>query len=470
MNQPTRRLLSLKRDPGASHTPKIEERLHKVLAQAGLGSRRSLEERISQGLVQVNGNVAELGQLVRSGDRIELDGKVFVATVLTEPSRVLIYNKPEGEVTTRDDPEGRPTVFDHLPNIKGARWIAIGRLDINTTGLLLLSTDGEIANAMMHPAREIEREYICRIQGQVSEQTLQTLRRGVELEDGPARFDEVEAIGSSDRHQWFRVVVKEGRNREVRRLWESQGFPVSRLKRVRFGSIHLPRPLLRGRCEELSAEAVQALKRELGLSDAPPVLTLQPVLGQRRARAEVHINPQRGQQAWVNGQLADEANELRRFDRLHEEPSQRHGRSGKPGRRGAAKPGRHQPPRVGNIADAQPDPRPRGKPGTAGKPAPGANRGRRRPRGERPAQGYDPATGAFRSWYVPEGVDTAGSQPPRPRGGKPGPRSARIGHDPTHPGKHPSRNGPAANARPGGPPSPRKPGPAGHRGRSRGGN
>src|SRR5687768_18238635 len=150
-----RRTLSLKRD---SATAKIEERLHKVLAQAGLGSRRALEERISSGQVKVNGEVAELGSSVKGGDRIELDGKIFVAAAQSEPARVLVYHKPEGEVTTREDPEGRPTVFDRLPPLKGARWIAVGRLDINTTGLLLLTTDGDLANALMHPSAQVRRE------------------------------------------------------------------------------------------------------------------------------------------------------------------------------------------------------------------------------------------------------------------------------------------------------------------------
>ncbi len=239
-NDNQRKTLSLKREATPA-APAIEERLHKVLAQAGLGSRRSLEERISRGEVRVNGEVAELGRIVKGGDRIELDGKTFMATALTEPAAVLLYNKPEGQVTTREDPEGRPTIFEALPRLKGARWIAVGRLDINTTGLLLLTTDGELANALMHPSSEVEREYVCRIHGEVPDAVVDRLKRGVQLDDGPAKFDEIEAIGSSDSHAWFRVVIKEGRNREVRRLWDSQGFQVSRLKRVRYGDIVLPR-------------------------------------------------------------------------------------------------------------------------------------------------------------------------------------------------------------------------------------
>src|SRR5690606_12036108 len=222
------RRLTLKRgDSAAPAQPKLEERLHKVLAQAGLGSRRALEQRIADGMVKVNGEVATVGMSIAGGARIEIDGRSFVATELTEPPRVLMYNKPEGEVTTREDPEGRPTIFDSLPALKGARWISIGRLDINTTGLLLLTTDGELANAMMHPSHEIEREYVCRVRAPegedtVSDKIVDRLARGVALEDGPAKFDAIERIGGTDSHDWFRVLLKEGRNREVRRLWESQ--------------------------------------------------------------------------------------------------------------------------------------------------------------------------------------------------------------------------------------------------------
>ena len=202
MNQ--RNKLSLKA-PSADSAPKLEERLHKVLAQAGLGSRRALEQRISSGAVIVNGEPATLGMSVKGGDKIELDGRSFVASALTEPARVLIYNKPEGEVTTREDPEGRPTIFEALPALKGARWIAIGRLDINTTGLLLLTTDGELANAMMHPSHEVDREYVCRVrppegEEEVSDKLVDRLRRGVALEDGPAKFDDIERIGGTDSH------------------------------------------------------------------------------------------------------------------------------------------------------------------------------------------------------------------------------------------------------------------------------
>ena len=197
---------------------------------------------------------------------------------------MLIYNKPEGQVTTREDPEGRPTIFEALPRLKGARWIAVGRLDINTTGLLLLTTDGELANALMHPSNAIEREYVCRIPGEVPENVVDRLARGVALEDGPAKFEKIERINASGSHSWFQVVLTEGRNREVRRLWESQGHQVSRLKRVRYGDVTLPRLLKRGHCVEMEAEQVEKLRKQFGLEHNAPVLTLQPVIGQRKSR------------------------------------------------------------------------------------------------------------------------------------------------------------------------------------------
>jgi 23S rRNA pseudouridine2605 synthase len=404
--RPGSRKLSLKRGDTAADTttaPKLEERLHKVLAQAGLGSRRALEQRIAEGLVKVNGEVAKTGMSVRGGDRVEIDGKTFVASALTDPARVLIYNKPEGEVTTREDPEGRPTIFESLPALKGARWIAIGRLDINTTGLLLLTTDGELANAMMHPSHEVEREYVCRVRApegedSVSEKIVDRLRRGVALEDGPAKFDELERIGGTDSHDWFRLLLKEGRNREVRRLWESQGCQVSRLKRIRYGSVELPQPLLRGQSQELPDEKVAALRKELGLEDGPPpALTLQPVIGQRKAaKATVHIGGTRPQ-GYVNGHnTADEGRELRRFDHVREDR----------GRRGNRKP--HGGLTVSGEQAANQSQKPFKQ---------------RKQKGPKPLPEGNPA--AFRSWYVPEGVDTgpsghrnAGERTPKKRGFK----------------------------------------------------
>ncbi|GAB2501670.1 pseudouridine synthase [Pseudoxanthomonas sangjuensis] len=403
MNATPRNKLSLKRDADATETAKLEERLHKVLAQAGLGSRRALEQRIADGLVKVNGETAQVGMSVKAGDKIELDGKTFVASALSEPSRVLMYNKPEGEVTTREDPEGRPTIFDALPSLKGARWIAIGRLDINTTGLLLLTTDGELANAMMHPSFEVEREYVVRVrapegQDSVPDNIVDRLARGVALDDGPAKFDEIERIGGTDSHDWFRVVVKEGRNREVRRLWESQGCQVSRLKRVRYGDISLPQPLLRGQSQELPEAQVEALRKKLGLEDgAPAALTLQPVIGQRRAaKSTVHVRGGAGN-AYVNGHsTADEGRELRRFDTFRDERGR--GRGKKP----------HGGLTVSGEAAAKQSQKPFKQ---------------RKQKGPKPLPEGNPA--AFRTWYVPEGVETgpaghrnAGAK--KPFGNKPG--------------------------------------------------
>lgn len=336
MSTPTRKLslnkLSLKRD-NANPPIKLEERLHKVLAQAGMGSRRALEQRIADGLIKVNHAVATIGLSIKSGDRVETDGRTYVACALNEPSRVLLYHKPEGQITTREDPEGRDTVFDGLPALKGARWIAIGRLDMQTTGLLLLTTDGELANAMMHPANAMEREYVVRVRppegsSTVSDCIVDRLAQGVVLDDGPAKLQLIERIGGTDSHDWFRVIVTEGRNREVRRLWESQGCQVSRLKRTRYGQISLPRGLLRGKFTELGQEQVLALRAQLGLEEAHvSALTLQPVIGQRRsARATVHISRETTSSAYINGQsTADEGRELRRFDTFRDDQRGRHG-------------------------------------------------------------------------------------------------------------------------------------------------
>ncbi len=213
MTSPVRNVLSLKKSATEEVAATLEERLHKVLATAGLGSRRMLEGRIEAGEIQVNGSPATLGSSVHAGDRVELDGKRFVVISDTsEHSQVIVYNKPEGVMTTRDDPDGRPTVFEHLPRLKGARWIAVGRLDINTTGLLLLTTDGALANSLMHPSSELEREYICRVHGEVPEEVIARLQSGVDLEDGPAHFDEIGVISRGGSHSWFRVVIREGRN------------------------------------------------------------------------------------------------------------------------------------------------------------------------------------------------------------------------------------------------------------------
>ncbi|HZX76443.1 pseudouridine synthase, partial [Lysobacter sp.] len=423
MTEEKSRKLTLKRAVDTTaEAPRLEERLHKVLAQAGLGSRRALEQRIADGLVKVNGETAQVGMSVKSGDKIELDGRQFVASALTDPSRVLMYNKPEGEVTTREDPEGRPTVFEALPALKGARWIAIGRLDINTTGLLLLTTDGELANALMHPSFEVEREYVCRVRAPEGQETVpdnivDRLARGVALEDGPAKFDEIERIGGTDSHDWFRVVVKEGRNREVRRLWESQGCQVSRLKRIRYGEVSLPRELLRGQSRELTSDAVESLRGKLGLEDGTPsALTLQPVIGQRKAtKATIDLTGKSRAHGYVGGHnTADEGRELRRFDHVREDRG-----------RGRGGPRKHGGLTVSGEAAAK----------AGNKPFK-----QRKEKGPKPLPEGNPA--AFRTWYVPDGVDTGPSGHRNPDGAR-GPRKP-YGSKPGGGGR------PGAGGRPGG--------------------
>ncbi len=244
------------------------EKLQKVLARIGVGSRRDVEAWIGEGRIKVNGVAATLGQRVDLHDAISVDGKVIKREEAAETvRRVIIYNKPDGEICTRDDPEGRPTVFDRLPRPREGRWINIGRLDINTTGLLMFTTDGELANRLMHPSYEMDREYAVRVRGEVDDDMLLRLKNGVILEDGPARFTDIQmAPGGEGFNHWYHCVVMEGRNREVRRLWESQGLVVSRLKRVRFGPVFLNSDLPMGRWRELSQHEVDVLSAEVGLT------------------------------------------------------------------------------------------------------------------------------------------------------------------------------------------------------------
>jgi len=241
------------------------ERIQKWLAARGLGSRREIEGWIREGRLRVNGKPAELGQRISGYERLSLDGKPLrVSPEREAPRQILMYHKPPGEICTRDDPEGRPTVFRHLPKLRQGRWVSVGRLDLNTAGLLLFTNDGALANRIMHPSAEIEREYWVRVAGDISEETLQALRNGIELEDGFARFDDIQPLQAlhEDDHQYnryFSVVLKEGRNREVRRLWEAVGCQVSRLKRIRIGNLWLPKELSAGRWRPLSVGETNAL-------------------------------------------------------------------------------------------------------------------------------------------------------------------------------------------------------------------
>lgn len=238
----------------------MSEKIQKVLANAGLGSRRQIEEWLRQGRIAVNGTVANLGDRMTLDDKVRVDGRdVNLVKSSTQKSRVILYHKPEGEICSRSDPEGRTTVFDHLPMLRNGRWISVGRLDYNTSGVLLLTNNGELANRLMHPSSEIEREYAVRVQGEVTSEMLKKLKKGVRLEDGPAHFDQITDAGGEGSNHWYHVLVKEGRNRMVRRLWESQGVMVSRLIRIRFGHITLPRMLRRGKWTELTLDEITKL-------------------------------------------------------------------------------------------------------------------------------------------------------------------------------------------------------------------
>lgn len=241
------------------------EKLHKVLADAGIGSRRDMEELIIAGRVSVNGQPAHIGQRVMPSDQVRVNGKPLARKQPGRPPRVLLYHKPAGEIVSQDDPDNRPTVFDKLPKVAGSRWIAVGRLDFNTEGLLIFSTSGELANRLMHPRYEVEREYAVRILGELNEEQKRKLLEGVELDDGPARFARLEEAGGEGANRWYRAVISEGRNREVRRMFAAVGLEVSRLIRIRYGAIQLPRSLGRGRYSELAPEWVQAWLHDLGI-------------------------------------------------------------------------------------------------------------------------------------------------------------------------------------------------------------
>lgn len=245
------------------------EKLQKILARGGYGSRREIERMIEAGVIQLNGRTAKLGDRATESDKIQIRGQTVKSTRLeVQPTQVLIYHKPEGLVCSRSDEKARDTIFDQLPKIQNGRWISIGRLDINTTGLLLVTNNGELANRLMHPSYELEREYAVRVFGEVTDEMLANMRQGVELEDGLAKFDVVGRLRSDEdaQNQWYRVVLKQGRYREVRRLWESQGVQVSRLTRVRYGDISLPRNLRRGKTQDLTWIQVNALLKSVELA------------------------------------------------------------------------------------------------------------------------------------------------------------------------------------------------------------
>ncbi|PWI34064.1 23S rRNA pseudouridine(2605) synthase RluB [Vibrio albus] len=265
----------------------MSEKLQKVLARAGHGSRRELEALIKAGRVSVNGAVAKLGERLEDENAtVRIDGHAVSIKAQEETvCRVLAYYKPEGELCTRHDPEGRRTVFDRLPKIRGARWISVGRLDANTSGLLLFTTDGELANRLMHPSRQVEREYLVRVFGEINEQKVRNLVKGVELEDGLARFEDVVYAGGEGMNHTFYVVINEGRNREVRRLWESQDTTVSRLKRVRYGDIFLDKKLPRGGWVELELKQVNYLRELVELKPEKTTMIDQNPTSRKRERS-----------------------------------------------------------------------------------------------------------------------------------------------------------------------------------------
>jgi 23S rRNA pseudouridine2605 synthase len=245
--------------------PEPTQRLHKLMALAGLGSRRDMEEMIASGRVTINGETAKVGAGVTQYDIVRVDSRPLKLNFEPELPQVLIYHKPEGEIVSQDDPEGRASVFDKLPRIKQGKWIAIGRLDINTSGLLIFTNSGELANRFMHPRYEVEREYAVRIFGELTEGQMLTLTQGIELEDGPASFDSISPQGGEGANHWYQVIIREGRNREVRRLFEAFQLPVSRLMRVRFGPVNLPPRVKRGTMLKLEPKQVVDLLEWAGL-------------------------------------------------------------------------------------------------------------------------------------------------------------------------------------------------------------
>jgi len=277
-------------------------KLHKVLADSGLGSRRDMEELIVAGRVSVNGEPAHIGQRILPTDQVRINGKLLQRKVSKKPPRVLVYHKPAGEIVSHNDPEGRPSVFDHLPNMKAAKWLAVGRLDFNTEGLLLFTTSGDLANRLMHPRYNIEREYAVRTLGELEQGMRQKLLHGVELDDGTAQFSKIADGGGEGVNKWYRVTIGEGRNREVRRMFEAIGLTVSRLIRTRYGMMMLPQGLKRGRWEELEENAVRGMLAACGLEkvgDAAPA---------GKGRSNGNANGNTGNNGNSNGQPRSNAN------------------------------------------------------------------------------------------------------------------------------------------------------------------
>ncbi|MEE2024978.1 MULTISPECIES: 23S rRNA pseudouridine(2605) synthase RluB [Alkalimonas] len=317
----------------------MSEKLQKVLARAGVGSRREMEAMISAGRVSVDGKVAYLGDRVEPQQVLRVDGHV-VKTISEDAQvcRVLAYHKPEGEICSRHDPEGRPTVFDRLPKLQGSRWIAIGRLDINTSGLLLFTTDGELANRLMHPKFEVEREYAVRVFGEVTDAIIQKLRTGVMLEDGQANFKKIKVLPGEGLNRWFHVMLTEGRNREVRRMWESQGTVVNRLIRVRYGDLHLPKHIPAGGYAECSLDEVNYLRELVKL----PAETQSLIKAEDRSERRRRIAGMR--RAVRKHQIAEKTPGRNTETKAKPKPKVK---EDKPAKRPAAKPANKKPSRAG---------------------------------------------------------------------------------------------------------------------------
>jgi len=266
------------------------EKLQKILARAGFGSRRSVETLIADGQVKVNGRTATLGDRAEPTDKIKVrDKSIKESRLKKQPTQVILYNKPEGRLCTRSDEKGRDTIFEQLPRIINGRWISIGRLDLNTSGLLILTNNGELANRMMHPSYEVEREYTVRVFGEVTDEALKQVVKGVQLDDGPARFNKVNkmqsSVDSESINKWYKVTIKEGRYREVRRIWEAVGVQVSRLHRVRYGQFTIPRNLRKGKTEELTWKQVNQLLKSVELKEeARPDLRSNANAGQKKQK------------------------------------------------------------------------------------------------------------------------------------------------------------------------------------------
>jgi 23S rRNA pseudouridine2605 synthase len=284
-----RELLERGRRAAQSALNAQSDKLHKVLADAGIGSRREMEELIVAGRVSVNGQPAHVGQRVLPTDQVRINGKPLQRRQPGKPPRVLIYHKPTGEIVSHDDPQSRPSVFERFPKVSGGRWISVGRLDLNTEGLLVATTSGDLANRLTHPRFEVEREYAVRVAGELADEQRQRLLEGVELDDGVARFTRLEDAGGQGLNHWYRAVIKEGRNREIRRMFEAVGLQVSRLIRIRFGAIALPRSLARGRFLELAPGWVEAWLHDLGIGSE--AVRSRPPGGPRRADGPRHGRP-----------------------------------------------------------------------------------------------------------------------------------------------------------------------------------